>query len=111
LATKDNKSPSNTAETANVTRIKASSAAKPSKTATKKKEIVAPEPAATRPNPLKATGGYFAGAWHELRQVRWPDRRATWGMVVALLGFTAFFAIVVLVLDALFKYLFDVMLG
>jgi preprotein translocase SecE subunit len=60
---------------------------------------------------LRAIGGYFAGAWYELKQVRWPNRRATWGMTAAMLAFTAFFVVLVLLLDALFKYLFDLILG
>ena len=64
-----------------------------------------------RRNPFRAISDYFAGAWYELRQVRWPNRRATWGMTAALLGFTAFFVVVILLLDALFKYLFQLILG
>ena len=56
-------------------------------------------------------GGYFKGAWYELRQVRWPNRRATWSMTGALLGFTAFFIVFILLIDALFQYLFKLMLG
>lgn len=61
--------------------------------------------------PFKAAGEYFRGAWYELRQVRWPDRTATWQMTGALLAFTAFIATVILLLDALFKYLFELMIG
>jgi preprotein translocase SecE subunit len=64
-----------------------------------------------RRNPFRATADYFKGAWYELRQVRWPNRRATWGMTVALLGFTAFFVVFILLLDALFKYVFQLILG
>lgn len=62
-------------------------------------------------NPFKAAGGYFKGAWEELRQVRWPNRRATWSMTAALLAFTAFFVTLILLLDALFKYVFQLILG
>lgn len=62
-------------------------------------------------NPLTAVGGYFAGAWYELKQVRWPNRRATWSMTMAVLAFTAFFVVLILLLDALFKYLFQLILG
>lgn len=61
--------------------------------------------------PAKATGGYFKGAWTELRQVRWPNRRATWSLTLAVLIYTAFFVVVVLLLDALFKYMFELILG
>ena len=77
--------------------------------AAEKKQLQAEKPA--RRSPLRAMGDYFAGAWHELREVRWPTRRATWGMTGALLGFTAFFVILILLLDALFQWVFNVLLG
>jgi preprotein translocase SecE subunit len=61
--------------------------------------------------PLRAMSEYFRGAWYELRQVRWPDRATTWQMTGALIGFTVFIAVVILLLDALFKYLFELMIG
>lgn len=62
-------------------------------------------------NPFKATGRYFAGAWFELRHVIWPTRRATWGMTGALIGFTVFFVIVILLCDWGFQSLFNLLLG
>lgn len=60
---------------------------------------------------FKAIGGYFKGAWVELRQVRWPNRRATWSLTGAVLIYSAFFVVLVLLLDAGFKYLFELILG
>ncbi len=60
---------------------------------------------------LISIGGYFKGAWYELRQVRWPTRRATWGLTLAVLLFSAFFVFLILLLDLLFKYLFGLILG
>jgi preprotein translocase SecE subunit len=57
--------------------------------------------------PLVSFGGYFKGSWIELRQVRWPDRKATWSMTLAVLLFTAFFVVLIVLLDAGFKFLFD----
>ncbi|HEY1085357.1 MAG TPA: preprotein translocase subunit SecE [Candidatus Saccharimonadales bacterium] len=54
--------------------------------------------------------GYFVGAWKELRQVHWPTRRATWGLTGAVLAFSAFFVVFILLLDAGFKYLFEFIL-
>lgn len=62
-------------------------------------------------NPFKAFGRYLKGSWRELREVRWPTRRATWGMTGALLGFTAFFVAIILLLDAGFQQLFNLFLG
>jgi preprotein translocase SecE subunit len=60
---------------------------------------------------LRAIGGYFKGAWVELRLVRWPNRRATWGLTGAVIAYSAFFVVFVLLLDAAFKYLFSLILG
>lgn len=103
-----------------VTRISARDTAKPTKKA-QPKATDEPAPAKkkrSRKNPLRfiavifgGIGGYFKGAWFELRQVRWPNRRATWSMTGALLGFTAFFVVFILLIDALFEYLFKLVLG
>lgn len=61
--------------------------------------------------PFIALGRYFKGAWVELRQVRWPTRSATWSLTGAVLLFTTFFVIMILLLDAGFKYLFEQILG
>ncbi|HEV7952255.1 MAG TPA: preprotein translocase subunit SecE [Candidatus Saccharimonadales bacterium] len=61
--------------------------------------------------PFVALGVYFKGAWYELQQVTWPNRKATWSLTLALLVFTLFFAVMILLLDALFKYLFELILG
>lgn len=56
--------------------------------------------------PFRAFGRYFMGAWVELRQVRWPDRRASWSLTLAVILFSLFFALVIVGLDAVFNYLF-----
>ncbi len=61
---------------------------------------------AAKPHILSSFGGYFTGAWYELRQVRWPDRRATWGLTLAVMAFSLFFAAVILGLDFVFQYIF-----
>ena len=50
--------------------------------------------------------GYFEGAWRELKQVRWPDRSATWSLTVAVILFSVFFAAIILGLDFAFNELF-----
>lgn len=62
-------------------------------------------------NPLRPIGNYFKGSWHELMQVRWPDRKSTWGMTGALVAFTLFFVVVVLLFDYGFAQLFKLILG
>lgn len=58
------------------------------------------------PKWLRATGGYFVGAWHELREVRWPTRRATWGLTAAVLLFSAVLGLFIIGLDLGFEQLF-----
>ena len=53
---------------------------------------------------------YFKGAWEELKQVRWPTRKMTWELTIAVLGFSGLFVVFILLLDALFKYLFNLIL-
>lgn len=62
-------------------------------------------------NPLHPIIDYFKGSWYELTQVRWPDRKNTWGMTGALILFTLFFVVVILVFDYAFAQLFKLILG
>ena len=114
MATKKNAPASKqTADQPTVTRITASDT-KPKKENKKADSTTQQENTQSkkrRGNPLSAIGGYFKGAWYELRQVRWPNRRATWSLTMAVIVFTAGFAVLILLLDALFKYLFELMIG
>jgi preprotein translocase subunit SecE len=56
--------------------------------------------------PAMSIGQYFKGSWDELRQVRWPNRRATWSLTAAVLIYSAFFTVLILLLDAGFQLLF-----
>lgn len=98
-----------------VTRIKATDEKPTKKVSEVTKTVDTPKSAGNAfgrlATPVTATTGYFKGAWYELRQVRWPNRRATWSLTAAVIGFTAVFVILILLLDALFKYLFQLLLG
>lgn len=59
----------------------------------------------------KKEGNYFKNAWLELRQVRWPSRKATWKMVFAVFVYTGIFIAIIMLLDALFTWLFGLILG
>lgn len=61
--------------------------------------------------PFVYLGRYLRGAWFEIRQVRWPNRKATWKMVLAVLAYTAFFMVLILLLDIFFSWLFNLILG
>lgn len=122
MAAKDKKTSPKKTSTAktNVTRIVASDDKKTAKATAvpKAKAVKAPRKKTASSSPLGrlgtpffAMGRYFKGAWYELRQVRWPNRKATWSLTAAMLVFTGFFVVLILLLDALFKYLFQLILG
>lgn len=58
------------------------------------------------PRWIKAIGGYFTGSWRELREVRWPTRRATWSLTMAVITFTVVLTAFILALDNGFQLLF-----
>jgi len=61
----------------------------------------------------KVIGGffvYFKNSWIELRKVRWPNRRATWGMTGAVLLFTGLFIVLIVSLDTIFSQLFKLII-
>lgn len=102
----------------NITRIKATDTAPkgvksetPAVTKRAKTAVVADTSETERKgNVFARIGGYFKGAWVELRQVRWPNRRATWGLTLAVILFSLFFVVLILLLDSLFKYLFELII-
>ena len=59
---------------------------------------------------LRAIGGYFKGSWTELKQVRWPNRKSTWGMTAAVLLFSGFFVVLITLLDIGFDELFKLII-
>ena len=65
----------------------------------------------TSRNPFSALAGYFRGSWQEIKQVRWPDRPTTWGLVGALIVFTAALFIVIILIDYGFAWLFKLLMG
>ncbi len=101
--------------TSKVTRITASDDKKTTKTAVKKTSVSSKKASNSVKSPkskrswgfLGKIGGYFKGAWQELRQVHWPTRQATWGLTGAVLLFSAFFVVFITFLDAGFKFLFE----
>lgn len=118
---------------AKITRIKANdSVAKAEETAapiTRKKVVLKDEKAARREakalakaekrakkkpvlliRPFVYLGRYLKEAWAELRQVRWPNRKTTWKMVVAVLIYTAIFVVFITVLDLFFSWLFNLII-
>ena len=56
--------------------------------------------------PFVALFRYLHNSWLELRQVRWPNRKATWKMVLAVIIYTALFMAIIGLLDLFFGWLF-----
>ena len=54
---------------------------------------------------------YIRDSWRELRQVRWPNRKATWKMVLAVIIYTIIFVVLITLLDLFFTWLFNIILG
>ncbi|MBQ3475949.1 preprotein translocase subunit SecE [Candidatus Saccharibacteria bacterium] len=61
--------------------------------------------------PFVYLGRYLRDSWREIRQVRWPNRKATWKMVLAVLAYTALFILIISLLDLFFTWLFNLILG
>ncbi|MCL2094900.1 preprotein translocase subunit SecE [Candidatus Saccharibacteria bacterium] len=61
--------------------------------------------------PFAALGRYIAGAFSELRQTRFPNRRATWKMTFMVIAYTFVFLLLIMALDFLFSALFNRILG
>ena len=53
---------------------------------------------------------YLRDSWHEIRQVRWPNRKATWKMVLAIFVYSALFIGLIMLLDVFFTWLFNTIL-
>lgn len=61
--------------------------------------------------PFIALGRYIRDSWREIRQVRWPSRGATWKMVLAVFVYAGIFMVFIMLLDALFTFIFNNLLG
>lgn len=61
--------------------------------------------------PFVALGRYLRDSWRELRMVRWPSRKATWKMTLAVLVYCAIFIVFIVLLDMLFTFIFNLIFG
>lgn len=82
------------------------------KKVTKAKAVTKPK-ASNNPfiKAFRSIGGYFKGAWFELRQVRWPNRKATWSLTLAVILFSLFFVLLIVLLDTFFKFIFEIIIA
>ena len=61
--------------------------------------------------PFVYFGRYVKESWQEIRQVRWPSRKVTWKLFLAILVYTLLFAVVIMLLDLLFTWLFNTVIS
>ena len=61
--------------------------------------------------PFVAFFRYLRDSWKEIRQVRWPSRKATWKMVLAVIVYTTLFVVLISLLDMFFTWLFNIILA
>ena len=61
--------------------------------------------------PFVALGRYLRDSWREIRQVRWPNGKATWKMLLAVVIYSAIFILIITLLDLFFGWLFGLILG
>lgn len=54
---------------------------------------------------------YLRDSWREIRQVRWPSRKATWKLFFAILVYTFLFGAIIMLLDVFFTWLFNLVIG
>ena len=106
------------ADKAKVTRIKASDDTPKVKVSRKAQKAAKKANKAEKPlskhwyvRMFQHIGRYFKGSWVELKQVRWPTRKATWGLTIAVLIFSAFFVGLITLLDLGFNALFELIIG
>lgn len=57
--------------------------------------------------PFVAIGNYFKQSWIELKKVKWPNRRATWTMTLAVILFSLFIGGFTLLFDGASQWLIE----
>ena len=90
------------------TKAEADAAAKPKKAGKKHKT---PKFIRVVTKPFRAFGRYLRDSWGELRQVRWPSRKATWKLTLAVIVYCGILIAIIMGLDLLFTELFGWILG
>ena len=61
--------------------------------------------------PFRALGRYIKNSFIEMRQVRWPDRKSSWKMTFSIIIYVVLIAGFIMLLDALFTFVFNKLLG
>lgn len=93
-----------------VTRIKAgekkTKKAKPTASKAKKSKIAKTK----RQNPIRALFSYIKAAFREIRLVKWPNRKETWAMTLAVIVYSLIMIGIVLLLDNIYDWLFKLVI-
>ena len=61
--------------------------------------------------PFIALVRYIRDSFRELRQVRWPNRKETWKLVLSVIVYVIIIAGFIMLLDMLFNYIFSQIYG
>ena len=61
--------------------------------------------------PFVALGRYIRDSFRELRQVRWPNRKETWKLVLSVIIYVVLIAGFIMLLDVLFNFIFSQIYG
>lgn len=59
--------------------------------------------------PFVRLGRYLRDSWREIRQVRWPNRKTTWKLTLAVLVYSALFIVFLTLIDVFFTFIFDLL--
>lgn len=94
-----------------ITRIKAGGKKAKKAKASPKKTIAAQKTkTAKHQNPLRAFGSYIKASFQEIRLVKWPNRRETWAMTLAVIVYSLLMIAIVLLFDNLYNWLFKLVI-
>jgi preprotein translocase SecE subunit len=61
--------------------------------------------------PFIALGRYIRDSFRELRQVRWPNRKETWKLVISVIVYVFLISGFIMLLDMLFNFIFSQVYG
>lgn len=94
-----------------ITRIKASGKkAKKVKVSNKTDAKTKKTKSLKRINPIRALGSYIKAAFREIKLVKWPTRKETWAMTLAVLIYGLIMIAVVLLFDNIYDWLFKLVI-
>ncbi|MDR3297757.1 MAG: preprotein translocase subunit SecE [Candidatus Nomurabacteria bacterium] len=84
---------------------------KTTKKAVKAKKVDKKDAKPKKQRKIFAPFRYVRDSWREIRQVRWPDRKSAWKMTLSVIIYVVIFGAVIMLLDAFFTFIFNLILG